>query len=59
MRAQTVARGRQIESFEEVDEAVVSSLDGRPFPLHVDGEFLGEFDSVRYGVAPRALCVVS
>ena len=58
-RAETVARGRQIETFCEVGETVVSSLDGRPLPLQVDGDFVGEFESVRYGVSPRALCVVS
>lgn len=58
-RPQAVANGRQVKSFEDVKEAVVSSLDGRPFPLQVDGDFVGEFESVRYGVRPRALCVVS
>jgi diacylglycerol kinase family enzyme len=58
-RAQTVVKGRQVRSFGQVKEAVVSSLDGRPFPLQLDGEFIGEFESVRYGVRPRALAVVS
>ncbi len=30
-----------------------------PFPVQVDGDFIGRFDSVRYGVAPGALAVVS
>jgi hypothetical protein len=37
----------------------VEAADGRPFPLQVDGDFIGEFDSVRYGVAPGALSVVA
>jgi diacylglycerol kinase family enzyme len=58
-RAESVAKSRQIQSFQNVEEAVVSSLDGRPFPLQVDGDYIGDFESVRYGVKPQALCVVS
>jgi hypothetical protein len=37
----------------------VSSVDGRPFPVQVDGDFIGQFEEIAYGVAPRALAVVS
>ncbi len=54
-----VARHRRITGLGEIGGAVVSSLDGRPLPVQVDGDFIGDFDPVRYSVAPRALTVVS
>lgn len=58
-KAATVARHRQIEAFTDVAEASVTALDDRPFPVQVDGDYIGSFESVRYGVAPGALAVVS
>jgi diacylglycerol kinase family enzyme len=58
-RAETVQRHRQIEGVEALDAARVVSVDGRPFPLQVDGDFIGEFDEVEYRVGPRTLLVVS
>ncbi len=57
--APTVGRHRQIDGFPGVEGAVVKALEGRSFPVQVDGDFIGEFDEVSYGVAPRALYVVS
>ena len=57
--ASTVARHRQIEAFTDVTEARVEALDERPFPVQVDGDCVGSFESVRFGVTPRALAVVS
>jgi diacylglycerol kinase family enzyme len=58
-RARTVQRHRQIEGFQGLRNARVRSLDEKPFPLEVDGDFIGEFDAVDYGISPRALAVVS
>ena len=58
-RAKTVARGRHVASFTGAGDAIVTSLDDRLFPLQVDGDHIGDFDSVRYTVEPRALSVVS
>ena len=58
-KAATVARHRQIEAFTDVPKATVEALDDRPFPVQVDGDYIGSFESVRYGVAPAALAVVS
>ena len=58
-RPEKVARHRHVTALRDVDGAVVSTLDGRPFPVQVDGDFLGEFESARYSVAPRALTVLS
>jgi diacylglycerol kinase family enzyme len=37
----------------------VRSADGRPLPLQVDGDFLGEVDEARYSIKPSALTVVA
>ena len=58
-RAETVARHRQIEGFPGVDGARVEALDGRTFPVQVDGDFIGQYAEVEYGVVPAALAVVS
>jgi diacylglycerol kinase family enzyme len=58
-RASTVQRHRQIDGIAAVAEARVSSVDGTPFPLEVDGDYLGERDEVRFGVTPGGLAVVS
>ena len=57
--AETVQRHRQIEGVDGIDAARVVSLDDRPFPLQVDGDFIGEFSEVEYRVGPRTLYVVS
>jgi diacylglycerol kinase family enzyme len=53
----------QARSFTRLDQARVSALDadGRPlpFPLEVDGDFLGEFTDVTYEVHPAALRVLA
>lgn len=50
---------RHVTSLPSLTEMVVSSGDGRPLPLQVDGDFLGEVLEARYSVLPQALTVVS
>ncbi|HWI95836.1 MAG TPA: diacylglycerol kinase family protein [Solirubrobacterales bacterium] len=56
---------RQIEQFGGVDEATVSSIsatkDGtaRPFPVQVDGDYIGERTRVEIRVDPGALTIVA
>ncbi len=50
---------RQITGFQDVPELTVRSLDGRPLPLQVDGDFLGEVELASYSIRPRALSVVA
>jgi len=57
--AERVGRHRQIEGFPGVEDARVSALEGRTFPVQVDGDYIGDFDEVAYGVAPGSLAVVS
>lgn len=59
------ARHRQIEHFENVTAASLSSIsetkDGvlRPFPIQVDGDYIGERTHLDLRVAPGALTVIS
>jgi diacylglycerol kinase family enzyme len=60
---QSLARHPQARSFTRLDRAGVSGLRSagggvRPFPLEVDGDFLGEFTAAEYSVHPRALRVI-
>jgi diacylglycerol kinase family enzyme len=57
--ADTVQRHRQIEGVDAIDAARVVALGDRPFPLQVDGDFIGEFTEVEYRVGPRSLSVLS
>jgi diacylglycerol kinase family enzyme len=58
-RASTVLKHRQIDSLPELTSAVVTTVDERPFPLQVDGDYIGDFDRVEYSVTPRGLAAVS
>jgi diacylglycerol kinase family enzyme len=57
--ARTVSRHRQIAPFPGVAEALVMSTDGRPLPVQVDGDYIGDEQSVHFSAAPSALTVVS
>jgi diacylglycerol kinase family enzyme len=60
-----VAKHRQIEEFEDVTRASVRSVstdrDGvpRPFPVQVDGDYIGEYTELDFSVEPGALTVVA
>jgi diacylglycerol kinase family enzyme len=54
-----IARHRHVSSFPELTELTVQSADGRPLPLQVDGDYIGEVDEARYSILPRALHVAS
>jgi diacylglycerol kinase family enzyme len=59
------ARHRQIEHFEGVTEASVASIStdreerAVPFPVQVDGDYIGERTAMELRVAPAALTVVA
>jgi diacylglycerol kinase family enzyme len=56
---------RQIDEFDDVTDAMVRSIsmdeDGqpRPFPVQVDGDYIGEHTELAFGVDPGALTIVS
>jgi diacylglycerol kinase family enzyme len=61
----SAARHRQIEHFAHIDGATVSSIsetkDGvaRPFPVQVDGDYIGERTELELKVDPGALTIVA
>jgi diacylglycerol kinase family enzyme len=58
-RARTVLNHRQVEGLPPVTRARVEAVGDRPFPVQVDGDYLGEFDAVEFGIAPGGLLAVS
>jgi diacylglycerol kinase family enzyme len=60
-----VGKHRQIDEFDGVTRASVRSIsedeDGvlRPFPVQVDGDYIGEYAELDFSVEPGALTVVS
>ncbi|HYI81290.1 MAG TPA: diacylglycerol kinase family protein [Thermoleophilaceae bacterium] len=58
-KAKTVSKHRQIAAFPGVHETIVESADDRLLPVQVDGDYIGDEQSVRFSAAPRALTVVS
>lgn len=59
------AEHRQVEHFDDVTAATVTSISEdklgalRPFPLQVDGDYIGGRTRIELGVAPGALTVVA
>jgi diacylglycerol kinase family enzyme len=59
------ARHRQIVHFDDVEEARIESVsetqdgDLRPFPVQVDGDYIGERTQVELRIEPAALTVVA
>jgi diacylglycerol kinase family enzyme len=54
-----VAGHRQVASFQQVTSMTVSSAAGRPLPLQVDGDHIGEVTQARFTIRPGALTVVA
>ncbi len=54
-----VTRNRQITGLADATGMTVRSTDGRPLPLQVDGDYLGEVGEARYSLLPEALNVVA
>ncbi len=50
---------RQVHPFAGLKRLRVRSVDERPLPLQVDGDYIGEFDQAEFGVMPGALQVVA
>jgi diacylglycerol kinase family enzyme len=58
-RPGAVGRHRQIESLPDLKTLRVESIDGKTFPLQLDGDYIGEFEEIEFSVEPARLCVVS
>ena len=57
--AARVSRHRRIASFGGSGPLTISSADGRPLALQVDGDYLGEVTEARFQIRPRALTVAA
>jgi diacylglycerol kinase family enzyme len=57
--SQTVLRHRQVEGLPGLTHARLEAIDDMPFPVQVDGDFLGEYDEVELTVVPGGLMTVS
>ena len=57
--AARVSGHRQVRGFSGATSLTVSSATGRPLPLQVDGDYIGEVSEARFTIRPRALSVVS
>ncbi len=58
-RAEALAGKPGIDAAPGVREILISPVDGEPLPVDADGEYLGQYDRVEFGVEPGALRVVS
>jgi len=55
----SVARHRQIRSLPAAGAITISSATGKPLPLQVDGDYIGDVTEARFTIRPRALAVVA
>jgi diacylglycerol kinase family enzyme len=58
-KAASVMRNRQVQALPELSIATVEALDDRPFPVQVDGDYIGDFSEVEFGVTPAGLMAVA
>jgi diacylglycerol kinase family enzyme len=54
-----MARHRQVHPFSTLTSLHVRSLDDRPLPLQVDGDYMGEDSEAAFSVTPGGIAVVS
>jgi diacylglycerol kinase family enzyme len=57
-RRARVVRHRQVTGVSELTELTVRTADGRPLPLQVDGDYLGDVAEARYSILPSCLNIV-
>jgi diacylglycerol kinase family enzyme len=55
----TIVGHPQVRAFRDVDGLTCTSADGRPIPLHVDGDHVGDVTEAVFAVEPGALGVVA
>jgi diacylglycerol kinase family enzyme len=58
-RAKAVMRHRQVEGLGELAGFRVEAIDERPFPVQVDGDYIGEYGEVEFAAVPAGLLAVS
>jgi len=57
-RRARVVRHRQVTGLSGLTELTVRTADGRPLPLQVDGDYLGDVVEARYSILPSCLNIV-
>jgi hypothetical protein len=50
---------RRVTGFTDVSDLRVHSRDGRPVPLEVDGDWLGDVTEADFGITPGGLSVIA
>ena len=58
-RRARIVRHRQVTGLSELSGLTVSTADGRPLPLQVDGDYLGDVAEARYSILPSCLSIIS
>ena len=58
-RRARIVRHRQVTGISELTELTVRTADGRPLPLQVDGDYLGDVPEARYSILPSSLSIIS
>jgi diacylglycerol kinase family enzyme len=54
-----LGRHRRVTAFTGLDALEIRSLDDRPLPLQVDGDYIGEVQAASFAVKPEGLLVVA
>ena len=58
-RRAKVGRHRRVQAFDRLEGLRVRSVDDRPVPVQVDGDYIGEHDEAVFSVLPGGLSVLS
>lgn len=58
-RRTRLSRHRQVTPFSHLAGLTLNSVDDRPLPLQVDGDYIGEASEARFEVAPAGLRIVA
>ncbi len=58
-RSARLARHRRVHAFSGLERLRIASLDERPLPLQVDGDYIGEVHEASFQSRPQAMLVVS
>jgi diacylglycerol kinase family enzyme len=54
-----IARHRRVHAFTGIHGLTVRTADGRPLPLQVDGDYIGEADEAEFAVHPSGIRIVA
>jgi diacylglycerol kinase family enzyme len=54
-----IARHRRVHAFTGIHGLTVRTADGRPLPLQVDGDYIGEADEAEFAVHPKGIRIVA